>query len=54
MHGPAFANAFEEARARIRDMDARYVEVADSIRQHLLEVYVAVALDTPYNDFDTH
>ncbi len=54
MRDPAFANAFEQASARIREMDARYVEVADPIRQYLLEVYVAVALDTPYNDFDTH
>jgi len=54
MRNPAFAAAFEQARVRIRAMDARYVELADPIRQHLLEVYVAVALDTPYNDFDTH
>ena len=54
MDDPAFANAFRQASARIRDMDARYVEIADPIRQHLLEVYVAVALDTPHNDFNTH
>jgi len=54
MSDPAFAQAFDEAVARIRQMDARYVEAPDPVRQLLLEVYVAVALNTPYNDFDTH
>ena len=35
-------------------MELRYVEEADPLRQTLLEIYVAVALKTPYNDFDTH
>lgn len=49
-----FANAFAEAKARIRDMDVRFVAASEPICQALLEVYVAVALNTPYNDFDTH
>jgi hypothetical protein len=51
---PGFAMAFAEAKARIRDMDVRYVEEADPVRQALLEVYVALALETPFNDFDNH
>jgi hypothetical protein len=35
-------------------MDVRYVEVTDALRQALLEIYVAIALQTSYNDFDTH
>jgi hypothetical protein len=49
-----FKKAFDEAKDRIRRMELRYVEEADPLRQTLLEIYVAVVLKTPYNDFDTH
>jgi predicted GIY-YIG superfamily endonuclease len=51
---PQFALAFTEAKAWVRGLDVRYVEEADPIRQCLLEVYIAVVLKTPYNDFDNH
>lgn len=51
---PVFAEAFRDAKARIRAMDFRWVEEPDPVRQCLLEVYVAVVLQTPYNDFDNH
>ena len=51
---PVFAEAFKAAKARIRAMDFRWVEEPDPVRQCLLEVYVAVVLQTPYNDFDNH
>lgn len=54
MHNPEFVKAFDAAKARIRDMSLRFVEESDPIRQALLEIYTAVVLDTPYNDFDTH
>ena len=54
MLNPDFAAAIQEAKARIRAMEYRYVEETDQIRQALLEIYCAVALDTPYNDFGTH
>lgn len=54
MENQAFAKAFAMAKARIRSMDLRFVDEADPIRQALLEIYVAVVLGTPYNDFDTH
>lgn len=54
MRNPAFAKAFEAAKARIRAMDVRFVEETDPTRQCVLEVYVAVVLQTPYNNFDTH
>ena len=49
-----FATAFKDAKQRIRAMDLRFVEESDPLRQALLEIYVAIALGTRYNDFDTH
>lgn len=49
-----FAPAFTEAKERVRQMDIRFVEKKDPLGQALLEIYVAVALDTEYNDFETH
>lgn len=54
MLDPTFVNAFNAAKARIRAMEFRFVEETDPTRQALLEIYLAVVLDTPYNDFDTH
>ncbi len=54
MKDPVFVKAFDDARDRIRRMELRFVEEADPLRQGLLEIYVAVVLHTPYNDFDTH
>ena len=54
MRDPIFVRAFEDAKARIRSMDVRFVEEANPVRQCLLEVYVHVALATPHNDFDNH
>jgi predicted GIY-YIG superfamily endonuclease len=50
----AFIQAFSVAKARIRQMSVRFIEETDPIKQALLEVYVSVVLETPYNDFDTH
>jgi hypothetical protein len=49
-----FRKAFDLAKARIRRMNVRFVEEADPVRQAVLEIYIATALNTPYNDFDTH
>jgi hypothetical protein len=54
MESPEFKIAFELAKARIRAMELRYVEEADPLRQAVLEMYIAVVLATPYNDFDNH
>ena len=54
MLDPAFAAAFTAAKQRIRAMEYRYVEEADQNRQALLEIYCAVVLGAPYNDFGTH
>ena len=49
-----FRAHFAAAKARIREMDFRYVEEPDPVHQAILEVYCAVALDTPHNTFDNH
>ena len=54
MKDETFRSAFETAKARIRNMEIRYVEEADPLRQALLEMFVAVSLQTRYNDFDNH
>ncbi|MGE0200778.1 MAG: GIY-YIG nuclease family protein [Candidatus Melainabacteria bacterium] len=51
---PDFKAAFTAAKARIRNMSFRFVEEADPTRQALLEIYCAIVLETPYNDFDNH
>lgn len=50
----AFKDAFIAAKARIRNMDYRFVEESNQVRQALLEIYCSVMLGTRYNDFDTH
>lgn len=54
MEDAKFVAAFNSAKNRIRKMNLRFMEEADPVRQALLEIYVAVVLDTPYNDFDNH
>jgi len=49
-----FISAFTTAKCRVRAMDLRFVEELEPTRQALLEIYVSVALRTPYNDFNTH
>lgn len=50
---PEFKRALENAQERIQNMDIRYVEETDPITQTLLEVYVAVVLETKHNRFAT-
>jgi len=51
---PEFQDEFKKAKERIKNMSVRFVGESDPLRQALLEMYVAVCLETPYNDFDTH
>ena len=52
LQDPDFALAFTGAKAKLRALNIRAVEESNPLRQALLEMYVAVALATPYNDFD--
>jgi hypothetical protein len=54
MLNPEFRAAFVAAKARIREMDFRFVEETDQNAQALLEIYCTLALNAKYNDFDTH
>lgn len=54
MTNSEFRKAFLKAKERVSQMNLRYVEEANPLRQTLLEIYVGVVLKTPYNDFDTH
>ncbi len=51
---PYFKKIFSEQKLRVRNMDVRFVEESEPMRQALLEMYVAVSLSTPHNDFDNH
>jgi len=54
LDNPKFRKAFRYAKERIRNMDVRFVEEPEPIKQALLEIYVATVLGTPFNDFSTH
>jgi len=54
MKDPVFSAAFVKAKQRISRMHVRYVEESNPVRQALLEIYAAIALETPYNSFDNH
>lgn len=46
--------AFQTWKGRMSKMSIRWVEEEDPVTQVLLEIYCAVALNTPHNDFATH
>lgn len=54
INDPAFADAFSAAKSYVRQLDIRFVEECDQPRQALLEMYCAIALNCPYNDFGNH
>jgi predicted GIY-YIG superfamily endonuclease len=54
MKDDSFNAGFQASKLRLNAMDIRYVEEPDPVKQALLEIYCAIALETPYNDFDTH
>lgn len=54
LQDPAFALAFTVAKTQLRAWNIRTVEESNPLRQALLEMYVAITLATPYNDFDNH
>lgn len=50
----SFGLSFAEAKRRVANMDIRFVEETNPVKQALLEIYTATTLSTPYNDFDNH
>jgi excinuclease UvrABC nuclease subunit len=53
MKNPLFNAAFQQAKADIRKMEVRFVEVADHNLQHLLELYASMELQSAHNKFET-
>ena len=51
---PRFAAAFRAAKIYLRSLDIRIVEEEHQTTQALLEIYAAIRLRTPYNEFGTH
>jgi predicted GIY-YIG superfamily endonuclease len=49
-----FKEAFLNNVGLIRNMNVRFVEIPDDATQHVFELYVHMALNTPHNDFATH
>ena len=49
-----FLVEFNRAITRVSKMDIRYVEERDPVRQALLEIYFALAVNAKHNDFNTH
>ncbi|GAH72024.1 unnamed protein product [marine sediment metagenome] len=51
---PGFDEAFPEAKNRVAQMKIRVIQIDDQVTQALFEIYAALALNVPYNDFSTH
>ena len=49
-----FMDVFGRAKERVQKMEFRAVAESDQTRQALLEIYCAITLKTPHNDFGTH
>ena len=49
-----FMKAFQRVKKDVREMEFRAVAECVPMRQALLEIYCAIALNTRYKDFDNH
>jgi len=49
-----FNDLFTQAKERVSLMKIRMVQIENPVIQTLFEVYAALELKTPYNDFDSH
>lgn len=49
-----FAAAFLAAKAQVKTMDWRWVEIEDANTQAVFEVYATLALKARFNDFENH
>jgi hypothetical protein len=49
-----FKSVFLEPKKRVAAMEVRFVEIEDPLLQALFEVYAALYLKTPWNDFSNH
>ncbi len=49
-----FSTAFESAKAKLSEMEWRFVRISDPNLQCLFEFYAAIELKAKYNDFKNH
>ena len=49
-----FRPFFINAKERVADMQIKYVAIEDAVDQYLFELYIALELETIYNDFENH
>lgn len=51
---PDFLPFFKNAKERVSEMKIKVIDIENPIEQTLFEVYAALELKTPYNDWETH
>ena len=51
---PKFSEIFKKSKDRVSKMKIKVIEISDPIEQTLFEVYAALELKTPYNEWETH
>ncbi len=51
---PRFRSLFTISKTRVAKMDIGFVEIDEANVQVVFEVYAAMVMNTPYNDFDNH
>ena len=51
---PNFLPFFNKAKKRVSEMKIQVIDIEKPIEQVLFEVYAALELKTPYNDWKTH
>jgi hypothetical protein len=49
-----FIPFFIQAKTEVRAMDFRCVVIADHVQQAVFEVFASIALNSPYNFWETH
>ena len=49
-----YRSIFDQMQERVREMEVRVIEVEDCTIQAVFEIYSALVLQTPFNDFCTH
>ena len=50
----SYPTQFAEMKQRVQDMEVRAVKIKCCVTLAAFEIYAAVQLETPYNDFCTH
>jgi len=51
---PDFLPFFNKAKKRVSEMKIQVIDIENAVEQTLFEVYAALELKTPYNDWRTH